>query len=52
MEITREYWDKHIQSRFNEPPNLMLESELIEFASKALDIVESYEGLAEANKED
>ena len=40
MEITRKYWEGNIRTRFNEPPNLVLDTELIEFGAKALDKIE------------
>ncbi|KKN77445.1 hypothetical protein LCGC14_0360040 [marine sediment metagenome] len=40
MDITRKYWIDNIQTRFNEPPNLILDTELIEFGTKALDKIE------------
>jgi hypothetical protein len=40
MEITRKYWEENIRPRFDECPNIYLEGELIEFASKALDIID------------
>ena len=40
MEITREWWAKSIRPRFNDVPNLMLENDLIEFGSKALDRID------------
>ena len=40
MEITHKWWDANIQPRLSEKPNLLLESDLIEFAVKALDQVE------------
>jgi len=50
METMREYWEKHIRVRFNEPPNLILDTELIEFGSKALDKIDQLQAKLEQHR--
>jgi len=40
MEITRKWWAENIRPQYGKLPNFLFESDLIEFGSKALDIID------------
>ncbi len=52
MEISRSWWIENIRPRFNNLPNVILESDLIEFGSKAIDKIKQLQASLKAAQEE